>query len=165
MESPSKWSSFQKRILIEKPIEYLYDCWTQKEKIETWFLEKSDFYNANGIAQTHAAQGFKFTWKWNNWDLEEKGEVLLANGKDKVSYTFGAGGNVHISLIQKNTATEVLLIQDNIPTDEQSKMNIFVGCATGWTFWLTNLKAYAEYGITLHAKGLKQEETSNLVNS
>jgi hypothetical protein len=44
-------------------------------------------------------------------------------------------------------------------------MEIFVGCITGWTFWLTNLKAYLEHNITLHAKGLKQDETMDLVNS
>jgi len=34
-----------------------------------------------------------------------------------------------------------------------------------WTFWLTNLKAYLEHNITLHAKGLNQDETMDLVNS
>ena len=37
--------------------------------------------------------------------------------------------------------------------------------ATGWTFWLANLKAYIEHGITLNARGLRQEETTDLVNS
>jgi hypothetical protein len=40
-----------------------------------------------------------------------------------------------------------------------------VGCATGWTFWLANLKAWLEHGITLHATGLSQADTTNLVNS
>ena len=36
-------------------------------------------------------------------------------------------------------------------SENPKKMNIFVG----WTFRLTNLKAYPEHGITLHAKGLE----------
>ena len=70
-----------------------------------------------------------------------------------------------MKLMEKEGSTEVTLVQDNIPTDEESRMNLFVGCITGWTFWLTNLKAYLEHGITLHAKGLQQDETTDLVNS
>lgn len=98
-------------------------------------------------------------------DITEKGEILEANGKDSIAFTFGSGGNVHIRLKPMSSNTEITLVQNEIPTDENSKMNIYVGCITGWTFWLTNLKAYLEYGITLHSKGLKQEDTTDLVNS
>lgn len=67
-----------------------------------------------------------------------------------------------VSLKESNNSMEKLLAQYEIPTDDKSKMDIFVGCNTGGTCWLTNLKeAYLEHGITLHAKGLKQEETVN----
>jgi len=68
--------------------------------------------------------------------------------------------------LKENIAgTDVLLIQDDIPTDEKSKIEFFVGCSIGWTFWMINLKAYLEHNVTLHAKGLKQDETTDLVNS
>jgi hypothetical protein len=51
------------------------------------------------------------------------------------------------------------------PRIEISIEKKLVGCSTGWTFWLTNLIAYLEHDITLHAKGLKQYETKDLVNS
>ena len=161
------WNTFRKRILIRKPIEDVYRCWSTKSQIETWFLEKADFKSSDGQRKPDemAQKGDKFDWKWNNWDFTEKGEILKANGKDSISFTFGSGGNVHISLKLTDSSTEITLIQDEIPTDEKSKMDIFVGCITGWTFWLTNLKAYLEYGITLHSKGLKQKDTTDLVNS
>ena len=37
-----------------------------------------------------------------------------------------------------------------MPTDEETKMNIYNGCSCGWTFWLANLKAYLEHGILLN---------------
>jgi uncharacterized protein YndB with AHSA1/START domain len=162
-----KWNTFKKRILVNKPIEDVYSCWSTKLQIETWFLEKADFQSNNEQRKPDelVQKGDKFDWKWNNWDFTEKGKILEANGKDSISFTFGSGGNVHISLKTIDSSTEITLIQDEIPTDEKSKMDIFVGCITGWTFWLTNLKAYLEYGITLHSKGLKQEDTTDLVNS
>ncbi|MGK7397857.1 MAG: SRPBCC family protein [Candidatus Cyclobacteriaceae bacterium M3_2C_046] len=162
------WTSFRQRILINKSLAATYAAWTQPGLIQTWFLEKADFYQGHDMPRSKTDDikaGDHFVWKWNNWDFEEKGEVLEANGKDLVSFTFGAGGVVKVRLRKNGSATELVLIQKDIPTDEKSKKEIFVGCATGWTFWLTNLKAWLEYGITLHATGLKQEETTDLVNS
>jgi len=163
----SNWNSFTKRILINSPLETVYRCWATQKEIETWFLEKADFVSGDIHRKPDepVQKGDHFSWKWNNWDFTEEGEILDANGRDFISFTFGAGGRVNVELKDRNGSTEVILTQEEIPTDEKCKMNIYVGCNTGWTFWLTNLKAYTEHGITLHAKGLKQDETTNLVNS
>ena len=62
-------------------------------------------------------------------------------------------------------STEVILTPEKIPTDEKSKMDLYLGCSTGWTFWMTNLKAWLEHGVLLQAKGLTQADTTDLVNS
>jgi len=163
----SNWNSFTKRILINSPLETVYRCWATKTEIENWFLEKAAYSSSDKHREPDepVQKGDHFSWKWNNWDFTEEGEILDANGKDFISFTFGKGGHVNVELNYRKGSTEVILTQKEIPTDEKSKMDIFVGCNTGWTFWLTNLKAYIEHGITLHAKGLKQDETTNLVNS
>ena len=162
-----KWKSFKKIIVINKPIDIVYRCWATKGQIESWFLEKADFTFENKKRKTdeQAQKGDHFYWKWNNWDFTEEGEIREANGKDLISFTFGPGGFVSVSLKEVQGGTEVTLVQDDIPVDEEGKMNYYVGCITGWTFWLTNLKAYLEHNITLHAIGLKQHETKYLVNS
>ncbi len=167
-EEQIDWTSFRKRIIIEKPMNELYNAWATKFNIESWFLEKADYYTSEDrIRRTDELfqKGDKYVWKWNNWDSAEEGEVLEANGVDSISFTFGNGGNVHIYLHKLDKGTEVLLIQDNIPTDEVSKLNFYVGCSTGWTFWLANLKAWLEHGITLNAVGIAQSDTKDLVNS
>jgi uncharacterized protein YndB with AHSA1/START domain len=164
----ANWGKFTKRIIINSPIDSVYRSWATKSEIETWFLEQADYQSSDGTYRKPGEpvqKGDQFSWKWHNWDFTEQGEVLKANGSDLISFTFGAGGKVDVSLKESNSSTEVSLTQYEIPTDDKSKMDIFVGCNTGWTFWLTNLKAYLEHGITLHAKGLKQEETKDLVNS
>ena len=162
------WSSFKKRIHINIDIEKVYSAWATQEMMETWFLEEAKYFDGNKNPRKKdelVQRGDSFVWKWNNWDFKEEGRILSANSKDQISFTFGSGGNVHIKLLPYSNGTEVELVQENIPIDEKSKMDIFVGCITGWTFWLTNLKAYLEHGIMLHAKNLKQEETKDLVNS
>ncbi|WP_340153914.1 SRPBCC domain-containing protein [uncultured Marivirga sp.] len=163
----NNWNTFSKRIIISKSVDLVYQCWATQSKIEKWFLESASFNFDAGqrTPDDFVQKGDTFTWKWNNWDFTEKGDILEANGKDLISFTFGTGGTVTIQLNEIDGKTEVILTQNSIPTDEKSKMEIYVGCSTGWTFWLTNLKAFLEYGITLHAKGLKQEETRDLVNS
>lgn len=162
-----KWDSFTKRILIKKALHEVYRCWATKGKIEEWFLEKADYVSGeiHRKSDEPVQTGDQFVWKWNNWDFTEEGRILEANGRDIISFTFGSGGIVTVKLMEKEGGTEVTLVQNDIPTDEKSRMDLFVGCITGWTFWLTNLKAYLEHGITLHAKGLQQDETTDLVNS
>lgn len=161
------WKTFTKRILVNKSIDSVYRCWATQNQIETWFLEKAVFISDENHRKPVelVEKGDNFYWKWNNWDFTEEGQVLEANGKDIISFTFGSGGIVTVRLKEVNGNTEVELTQSDIPTDEKSKLEIYVGCITGWTFWLTNLKAYLEHNITLHAKGLNQDETMDLVNS
>jgi uncharacterized protein YndB with AHSA1/START domain len=169
MSNPSKkWSSFRKRICIDQPLKKVYEAWSTPEQIESWFLEKASYTDNQGHkrpAEKPVNEGDSFEWKWHNWDFTETGKILEANGTDRISFTFGTGGIVHIDLREEPSGTMVTLTQEEIPTDEESKLNIFVGCSTGWTFWMANLKAWLEHGITLHATGLRQDETTDLVNS
>lgn len=162
------WDSFTKRIHLQKSMEEVYRAWAVPDLLTQWFLQEAH-YTTPEDAQRPAGEliqkGDRHRWKWHNWDVREEGEVLEANGRDRLSFTFGHGGQVHLQLRENARGTELELTQNEIPTDEQAKMNYYVGCSTGWTFWLTNLKAWLEYGITLHATGLSPAETPNLVNS
>lgn len=145
--------TFKKKIYIKAPLEKLYWCWATPEGICSWFLREAQYIN--GEENTREAgefiqQGDRYTWKWYNWDGQENGEVLQANGKDLVEFTFAGKSKVLIELFQAEGAVLVQLKQHNIPTDEESKLHIHVGCSNGWTFWLANLKAYLEHGILLH---------------
>ena len=163
----ANWDTFTKRIHINSPIDSVYRSWATPSELETWFLKRARFRsdrverNPDELIQ----KDDQFSWNWHNWDFTEEGTVLKANGRDSISFTFGDGGEVDVLLDASDEHTEVTLTQSDIPTDDESKMDIFVGCNSGWTFWLTNLKAYLEHGITLHATGLNQNDTSNLVNS
>jgi hypothetical protein len=53
----------------------------------------------------------------------------------------------------------VVLRQYDIPTGDEEKVNIHLNCSCGWTFYLTNLKTYLEFGIDL------RENENDLINS
>jgi uncharacterized protein YndB with AHSA1/START domain len=167
-EQEPDWTSFRKRIAIDKSIQDVYTAWAEPTKLENWFLEKAVYVDDAGKPRKSDAliqQGDRFIWKWHNRAMEENGEVMEANGTDLLGFTFGAGGKVRIEISEKDDATDVLLTHYDLPADEENVRKIYVDCITGWTFWLTNLKAWLEHGITLHARGLAPEETENLVNS
>jgi len=69
---------------------------------------------------------------------------------------------VDIQLKQHNEWTIVELTQKNIPVDDASKKSIRLGCDSGWSFYLVNLKSIYEGGIDLRNKN---EELSVLINN
>jgi hypothetical protein len=67
-----------------------------------------------------------------------------------------------ISITEHQGQHIIQLTQENIPTDEESKINFYLGCQTGWTFYLTNLKSIFEGGKDLRNKN---EGLTNMLNS
>jgi hypothetical protein len=150
---------FVKKIYVKTTLEKMYWCWATEEGLTTWFLREAIFMHDNTKVEygDYISPGYTFTWKWHNWDGQEDGKVIKANGKDFVQFTF-ADGLVDINLEEKNDLVIVTLKQHNIPLDEESKLKIHVGCSNGWTFWLTNLKAYLEHGIHLNETAIDLTE-------
>ncbi len=146
------FDSFTKKIHIKAPLEKLYWCWGTAEGITSWFLRKA-LYTTSGKArnpQEHVQAGDRYTWAWHNWDEEETGAILQANGSDFLEFSFAGVSKVSVALEDKGTAVLITLKQYEIPTDEQHMLNVHHGCSNGWTFWLANLKAYLEHGVLLN---------------
>jgi uncharacterized protein YndB with AHSA1/START domain len=147
------FKSFTRKIYLNASLKSVYNCWASEAGICSWFLRKATFSTADGTIrarQDSIAGGDSYIWRWHNWNGEERGEILEANGKDRISFTFGGSSVVSVDLEEEGTRILLCLTQGNIPEDEESKLYFYVGCNTGWTFWLTNLKAYLEHGILLN---------------
>nr|WP_299346512.1 SRPBCC domain-containing protein [Allomuricauda sp.] len=146
------FDEFTKKIYIKAPLEKLYWCWATSEGICSWFLRKAEYQNVEGKEREPSERiekGDHYVWEWHNWNGQATGEILEANGKDNLIFTF-EGNHVSITLENHGKAILVVLRQYNIPTDDESKLNVHYGCSNGWTFWLANLKAYIEHGILLN---------------
>ncbi|NKI27781.1 SRPBCC domain-containing protein [Arenibacter sp. 6A1] len=148
------FESFTKKIYIKTEIEKLYWCWATPQGITSWFLRDARYTAKKGqIIKGESDKieaGDHYRWEWHNWEGEETGEVLGANGKDTIAFTFAKVCRLTISMEKQDDHVLLTLHQDQIPTDDKSKLQIHYGCSNGWTFWLTNLKAYLEHGILLN---------------
>lgn len=167
MENQIDWTKFTRRIYIDSDIQEVYDAWTVPERVEEWFLERAVYINPSGseVPRSNNYQaGDTYTWKWHNWENVEKGKVLEANGKDHIKFSF-ADGTVSIQLTEEDDMTKLDLLQEGIDEDEKSKYNIYYGCSLGWSFWMVNLKAWLEYGITLNETRPISNNGKHIVNS
>lgn len=161
------WKIFTTRISIKADIEKLYWCWATREGIEYWFLRMGEYkgpYEMNREPGEFVQKGDTYRWRWHGWpdEVTEKGTILDCNGKDFFKFSFGDAGNCAVTIKKEDGETMVELVQDNIPDDEQGRHYWHLGCKTGWTFYLANLKSLLEGGIDLRNKN---EKLKNVVNS
>ncbi len=153
------WTVFTRRISIHQEAAMLFNAWSSQSALETWFLSSAVFYR-NGIAKNPKETievGDSYRWMWHGSENIVEGEVLGIENFKRIKFTFlGCIVDVHF----KNEEGENLieLLQSDIPSDEESKLNYYVECTRGWTFYLANLKSILEGGIDLRNKnmGLKQ---------
>ncbi|MDQ3051527.1 MAG: SRPBCC domain-containing protein [Bacteroidota bacterium] len=149
------WTQFTKRIAIKASVQTLYDAWTQSAELEKWFLKTADFIDENGkILEKQGAAGadMSYEWTWYLYDETERGAVLIANGKDHFRFTFAGQCYVDVTFSEQYDHTVVELTQTNIPTDDKSKLDIRLGCSSGWSFYFVNLKSIYEGGLDLRSK-------------
>lgn len=159
------WESFTKKIAIKADIIDIYNAWTVPQEIKRWFLSEAIFHKSNGniIAQTaNIEEGDSYQWSWYLFDVVETGTIIQANGKDHLQFSFAGDCIVDVKLVQNNDDVFVELTQSNIPTDNKSKQGIRLGCDSGWSFFLVNLKSVYEGGIDLRNKN---ESLKGMVNN
>ncbi len=149
------WTSFTKKIAIKAELSDLYDAWTIPRELEKWFLNKAVYYSHDGTQvprNENIKQNDVYEWSWFLFDVVEKGKVIQANGKDQLQFSFAGNCIVEVKLTQHDENVIVELSQSHIPTDDQSKRNIRLGCDSGWSFFLVNLKSVYEGGLDLRNK-------------
>lgn len=159
------WTAFSKKIAIKSTRAKLYDAWSKSEDIEKWFLQSCNNTKSDGQlreSNENFEKGDNYQWTWYLYDGLEKGKIVEANGVDLLRFTFAGDCLVEVkfSEIQDNIIVE--LSQSNIPTDDKSKKDIRLGCESGWSFFLLNLKSVYEGGIDLRNK---DEKLKGMMNS
>lgn len=167
MESNGNWKSFVVRINVDCSIDKLYSLWATRAGIEYWFLRLSEYKAPDGTLRKNEEQVQKrdnYKWRWHGWNdaITEEGTILDCNGKDFFKFSFGKAGDCTVSLKNEMGYTIVELLQENIPDDETGKTTWHVGCKTGWTFYLANLKSLCEGGVDLRNK---DEQLQNMLNA
>lgn len=151
------WSRFEVRIPLEKEAEVIKELWMTQQNLEKWFLRKAEFTTPNGEKRKRTEvikPGDTYKWQWHGWpeSVEEHGKLLEPETGEFIRFIFGKAGLVSVRIRKDNHKMILVLLQENIPQDEESRMNFHVGCKTGWTFYLLNLKSLLLGGPDLRNK-------------
>jgi uncharacterized protein YndB with AHSA1/START domain len=165
--SSYNWDHFSLKIAIDAPIKAIYDAWTVQFNLEKWLLRKAVFHKDDDSQRDYDAyiqEGDTYRWLWHGRpdDVVEKGKVLEANGVDRLAFSFTAGALVTVTIGEAMGHNIVLLKQENMPTDEASRARYHLGCLSGWTFYLTNLKSVLEGGLDLRNKSGRRGQRMSL---
>ena len=163
--SDYNWNSFTQRININVAGEKIYEAIATRLGMQKWFLRKSEFSRNNNLLAEHdyVKAGDTYKWLWFGYDdsVNETGEIVKANDVNEIQFTFGKAGNVIIQIHEEDNEVIVELTQSNIPDDDAGKYSFHVGCSTGWTFYLANLKSILEGGIDLRNKNIQLKRMLN----
>ena len=149
------WTQFTRQIGIKASLAQVYDAWTKSSEIEKWFLSKAQYFDTkNNLVDSNscAEAGFTYEWNWYLYDISERGKITEANGKDFFQFTFAGNCIVEVKLTERKENVLLSLTQKNIPTDDVSKEDIRLGCESGWSFYIVNLKSVYEGGLDLRNK-------------
>lgn len=161
------WKTFTTRVPVNAPIEKLYHCWATQQGIEYWFLRMSEYKKSEGTLRNNnepVQTGDTYRWRWHGWpdDVTETGIILDCNNNNFFKFSFGKAGICSVTIKNEGGQNIVELVQEEIPDDDDGKHNWHVGCKTGWTFYLTNLKSLLEGGVDLRNRN---KNLHNVVNS
>ncbi len=145
------WTQFTKRISIHTNQEKIFEHFVTQENMEKWFLSKAEFIDHDNIIKGRHARiekGDTYVWMWHGSDNVAEGEILELNDQSNLKFTF-LNCIVDIKVKTESEENVVELVQSEIALDEESRMNYYIGCSRGWTFYLSNLKSILEGGIDL----------------
>ena len=130
-------------------------------------MRLAEFKTADGLLKKRdepVQQGDQYKWLWFGYDdttVEER-EILLANGKDRLQFSFSGGCIVAVDIKQEERETICELVQTMPMDDEAEQRYFFIECGKGWTFYMTNLKSILEGGIDLRNKN---DGVKNVINA
>ena len=166
MSASYDWSRFTVRINVNAPVPELYRAWATRAGMERWFLRLSEYKRTDHVLRGDselAEKGDSYKWRWYGWPDEttEYGEILDCNGKDLFKFSFSNAGNCTVKIYTEHDETIVELLQENIPADDNGKHTWHLGCKTGWTFYMTNLKSLYEGGTDLRNKNVLMKNVLN----
>lgn len=161
MENPEKvdWSRFIVKTSLKADKNDIIDAWTTPSGLEKWFLRRAEFKSPEGNhrdGNEKVQVNDSYKWRWHGYpdSVEEQGEILKPQDSEIIRFRFGNAGIVSVKSTLQDGEAILELLQEDIPQDDASKMNYHVGCKTGWTFYLANLKSILEGGKDLRNKNM-----------
>lgn len=161
------WTKFKKKILIKTTVDQAFKHWVIPKYITQWFIAKARYITpANTIRhQSEFIQaGDRYYWKWHQ-DLEIEGEIINLIENQILQFTFGKNEEdppkdiiVTVNFQEIKDETLLELTQENMSNTPHSNVSWYMSCNLGWTFFITNLKAWLEHSVDLRETDTESAE-------
>lgn len=153
------WTHFERQIFINASPEAVFRAWAVPENIVKWFIASAEYIAADNTprkATDVVAAGDAYYWEWHQ-DLRTHGTILEVVEIEKLVFTFGdkePGSDEKIIVtvevaLQEDGVTLLRLVQENMADSPQAHVSWHMQCNLGWSFFMTNLKGFLEYGVDL----------------
>ena len=153
---PYDWTQFSLKIEIMAPPEKVYQAWTDDAKIVKWFVEKA-------VIEPKKNGRIYLVWLG---EIAAEYRVTAVRKNGLFGFTFGENAEEVLVRIRKSGHGSVCeLRQFNLKTGPADRVAWHMGCKTGWTFFLANLKAWLEHGIDLRSHDPKKSYREGYCNS
>jgi uncharacterized protein YndB with AHSA1/START domain len=138
---------FTVQIKIQKPVEEVFDAVYNAEKLSGYF--------ANGGASGPLAEGSSVEWRFA--DNPGKKPIaapvnvrrVVANELIVVEWQGAPDHDTTVEMTFESTGPEETLVKISESGWQAKDLDHSYGNCFGWSFMITALKAYAEYGINL----------------
>lgn len=137
------------------------DAWCSSEEIQKWFLARAENRDALGAITDEAKREGRFEWEWIEGSTDRGTYLRVENDLLEFGW-YEDGGRVLVTWEQDGGEVMVKLRQEMHEGDLEKRAMIQHGCHLGWTFFLTNLKAWIEAGIDLREKNMAHKRALNV---
>ncbi|REE90673.1 uncharacterized protein YndB with AHSA1/START domain [Paenibacillus taihuensis] len=139
------------KIRINKSAEDVYEAFADPDKLtQFWF---------SGSARLE--QGRTFTWRYEEYNAEVPIYIAELSANERIVFRWGGedGGNFVTIIMhpEQPTTTVVEVIEAGFDpsADSEELRQAMIDNKEGWTYMLTCLKGYLEYGAKLRAALVK----------
>lgn len=142
---------FEMHIYVRATADQVLQAWINSDQITKWFVTDSEYRDASGAVVNTAVEGGTFRWRWIEGS-EDSSQILRA-GPGAFWFGWDQGkGQVQVRIESLGSESRVTLKQEMFEGSPDHLAQFQLGCRLGWTFFLTNLKAWLEHGVDLREK-------------
>lgn len=153
------WTQFKRQVFIGASPQAVFNAWAKPGEIVKWFIAHAEYTSPEGNLRGKddiVQAGDHYHWRWHQ-DLEANGEILNVQDGRSLQFTFGdkePGSNekivVSVEVSQSELGDTLLeLTQENMADTLEAHSGWHLSCNLGWSFFMTNLKAFLEHGVDL----------------
>lgn len=162
------WSRFRLGIYIKASPEAVYRAWATAAGLVAWFPNAARYESRSGKSRGKpglAKTGDLYTkYFFYGGGIESTGRVIAARKPSLFKITFAPNGEITVRVSKVGKYSLVELVQGKIATSAKARIDSHMGCRTGWTFYLTNLKSVLEGGPDLRELDRERAKQTFLVN-